>query len=110
MTTRPVDAPRLGTAESRIEQSAAAVESVAGVSSPVIAAAARRVAPQVLDSGIEPAGMEVAAAFLAGIALALDPAHPRYVSAAPQPACPRVGARLLEMPRTEPITHSAGTG
>src|SRR2546423_8183469 len=99
MTTRPVDAPRLGTAESRIEHSTAGVEPLAGVSSPVITAAARRVAQQVRDSGIEPADMEVAAAFLAAIALAVDRRNPRYVSELAQRASPRLGGRLLGMLR-----------
>ena len=110
MTTRPVDAPRLGTAESRIEHSAAAVEPLVGVSSPLIAAAARRVAQRVHDSGIEPTDRDVAAALLAAIALAVDRRHPRYVTELVQQASPRVGARLLEMLRTELINHWAGNG
>src|SRR6059058_2828445 len=110
MMTRPVEARRPGPPESGTGYSAPTVEPLAGVSSPVITAAARRVAQQVRDSGIEPADMEVAAAFLAAIALAVDRRNPRYVSELAQRASPRLGARLLEMLRSDLISHWAGNG
>jgi signal transduction histidine kinase len=91
MTTRPVEARRPGPP----------VEQLAGVSSPVITAAARRVAQLVQEDGIDPADREIAAAFLAAIALAVDRQHPRYVTELVQRASPRLGARLLEMLRSE---------
>src|ERR1700704_3232457 len=103
MTMQPVEALRLETPESRIGYSAPTIEPLAGVSSPVITAAARRVAERVRESGIDPADMETAAAVLAAIALAVDRHNPRFATELVQRASPRLGTRLLEMLRTELI-------
>jgi signal transduction histidine kinase len=77
------------------------VEPLAGVSSPVITAAARRVAQRVHADGIDPIDAEIAAAFLAAIALAVDRRQPRYVTQLVQRASPRLGVRLLDLLRAE---------
>ena len=110
METRPVDARRLDEPESRDGYSVPADRPVAGVSSPVVAAAARRVAQRVQADGVDPADMEIAAGFLAAIALAVDHQHPRYVTELVQRASPRVVARLLEMLRTELIRGWTASG
>ncbi len=103
MTTRPGEARRPQAAESILEYSPPPHEPLAGVSSDVVAAAARRVAQRVRDSGVEPADMDVPAAFLAAIALAVDQHHPRFVTELVRRASPRLGTRLLEMLRAEVI-------
>ena len=103
MTMRPLEALRPGAPDSRVEYSIPAVEPLVGVSSPVITAAARRVAQRVRESGIDPTDMDIAAASLAAIALAVDRRHPRYVTELVPRASPRLGARLVEMLRAELI-------
>jgi signal transduction histidine kinase len=103
MTTRPVEARRPVSPESRMGYAAPAVEPLTGVSSPVITAAARRVAQRLRDNGIDPTDMEVTTAFLAAIALAVDQRRPRYVTELVRRVSPRVGARLLEMLRAEVV-------
>src|SRR5712691_7818646 len=103
MTTRPVDTRRPDAAESVLEYSVPPHQPLAGVSSSIITAAARRVAQRVRDAGVEPADMDIPAAFLAAIALAVDQQHPRYVTELVRRASPRLGTRLLEMLRAEVI-------
>ena len=110
MTVRPAEARRPESPESRIAYAAPSVEPMAGVSSLVIAAAARRVAQRVRDDGVEPADLDVASTFLAAIALAVDRDHPRYATDLVQRLSPRVGARLVEMLRTEVINRWATSG
>jgi signal transduction histidine kinase len=78
---------------------------VAGVSSAIITAAARRVARRWRDeaatSGVPAADGEVAAALIAAMALAVDQQRPGYVAQLlPRPAA-GLGHRLLEMLQTE---------
>jgi signal transduction histidine kinase len=68
------------------------------------------VAQRVRADGTDPADMEIAAGFLAAIALAVDQQHPRYVTELVQRASPRVVARLLEMLRTELIRGWTASG
>jgi signal transduction histidine kinase len=82
---------------------APAVEPLTGVSSPVITAAARRVAQRLRDNGIDPTDRDVTTAFLAAIALAVDQRRPRFVTELVRRVSPRVGARLLEMLRAEVV-------
>jgi signal transduction histidine kinase len=103
MTTRPVEARQPDAAESVLEYSPLSHEPLAGVSSSVITAAARRVAQRVRAAGVEPADMDIPAALLAAIALAVDQHHPRYVTELVRRASPRLGTRLLEMLRAEVI-------
>lgn len=103
MTTHPVEARRPDAAESVFEYSVPPHQPLAGVASSVITAAARRVAQRVREAGVEPADMDVPAAFLAAIALAVDQEHPRYVTELVRRASPRLGTRLLEMLRAEVI-------
>lgn len=110
MTVRPAEARRPESPESRIAYAAPSVEPMAGVSSLVIAAAARRVAQRVRDDGVEPADLDVASTFLAAIALAVDRDQPRYATELVQRLSPRVGARLVEMLRTEVINRWATSG
>ena len=101
MTTPPIEARRPETLESRVEYAVPSVEPLAGVSSPLITAAARRVARRVREEPLEPADIEAAVALLAAIALAVDRQHPRYVTEFVQRASPTLGARLVDMLRTE---------
>src|SRR2546422_11040548 len=80
MTTRPVDTRRPDAAESVLEYSVPPHQPLAGVSSSIITAAARRVAQRVRDAGVETADMGIPAAFLGGLALAGGPPPPRYVT------------------------------
>jgi len=82
---------------------APAVEPLAGVSSPIITAAARRVAQRIRDDGIDAADMDIVAAVLAAVALAVDQQRPRYVTELVHRASPALGARLLELLRAEVI-------
>src|SRR5204863_375319 len=75
---------------------APSVEPLAGVSSPIITAAARRVAQRIRDDRIDAADMDIVAAVLAAIALAVDQQRPRYVTELVHRASPALGARLLE--------------
>src|SRR5438105_13116782 len=104
MMTRPVQARRPGPPESGTGYSAPTVEPLAGVSSPVITAAARRVAQRIRDDGIDPADMDIVAAVLAAIALAVDQQRRRDVTELVHRAAPGVGTRLLELLRTEVIS------
>jgi signal transduction histidine kinase len=101
MTTRPVEARRAEPPESEVGYVSAAVEPLVGISSPLITAAARRVAQRVREDLIEPADVETAAALLAAIALAVDRQHPSYVTELVQRATPTLGAHLVELLRTE---------
>src|SRR5205807_10105267 len=103
MMTRPVEARRPGPPESGTAYSAPTIEPLAGVSSPVITAAARRVGQRIRDDGIDPADMDIVAAVLAAIALAVDQERPRYVTELVHRASPALGARLLELLRAEVI-------
>ena len=103
MTMRPVGARRPEPPEGGTGYSAPSVEPLAGVSSPVITAAARRVAQRIRDDGIDPADMDIVAAVLAAIALAVDQQRPRYVTELVHRASPALGARLLELLRAEVI-------
>jgi len=103
MTMRPVGARRPEPPEGGTGYSAPSVEPLAGVSSPVITAAARRVAQRIRDDGIDPADMDIVAAVLAAIALAVDQERPRYVTELVHRASPALGARLLELLRAEVI-------
>jgi signal transduction histidine kinase len=98
---RAVDATRPDLPEHAVGYAAPAVEPLAGVSSPAITAAARRVAQRVHVDGIDPIDAEIAAAFLAAIALAVDRRQPRYVTQLVQRASPRLGVRLLDLLRGE---------
>ena len=69
MTTRPVEARRPAPPESAVEYVPAAVEPLAGISSPLLTAAARRVAQRVREEAIEPADSEAATALLAAYPL-----------------------------------------
>jgi len=103
MTTRPVEARRPAPPESAVEYVPAAVEPLAGISSPLLTAAARRVAQRVREEAIEPADSEAATALLAAIALAVDQQRPRFVTELVRRASPTLGARLVDMLRTELI-------
>src|SRR5438132_8268288 len=72
MMTRPVEARRPGPPESGTGYSAPTVEPLAGVSSPGITAAARRVAQQIRDDGTHAPDMDLVAAELAALVLAGD--------------------------------------
>src|SRR5437016_14327574 len=102
MTMRPVGARRPEPPEGG-GYSAPTVEPLAGVSSPVITAAARRVAQRIRDDGIDAPDMDIVAAVLAAIALAVDQQRPRYVTELVHRASPTLGARLLELLRSEVI-------
>src|SRR5438874_13322418 len=102
MTMRPVGARRPEPPEGG-GYSAPSVEPLAGVSSPVITAAARRVAQRIRDDGIDAPDMDIVAAVLAAIALAVDQQRPRYVTELVHRASPTLGARLLELLRSEVI-------
>ena len=103
MMTRPVEARRPSPPESGTGYSAPTIEPLAGVSSPVITAAARRVAQRIRDDGIDAPDMDIVAAVLAAIALAVDQQRPRYVTELVHRASPTLGARLLELLRSEVI-------
>src|SRR5207302_2273394 len=104
MKLRPVEARRPDPPESKAGYSAPSVEPLAGVSSPVITAAARRVAQRIRDEGIDAADMDIVAAVVAAIALAVDQERPRYVTELVHRASPALGTRLLELLRTEVIS------
>lgn len=110
MKTRPVEVRGPDPPESRVGYPAPSVKPLAGVSSPVITAAARRVAQRVRDNGIDPADMDVVAAVLTAIALAVDQQRPQYVTEQVPRASPAIGARLLEMLRGEVIRGWAANG
>jgi len=103
MTMRPVGARRPDPPEGGTGYAAPSVEPLAGVSSPIITAAARRVAQRIRDDGIDAADMDIVAAVLAAIALAVDQQRPRYVTELVHRASPALGARLLELLRAEVI-------
>ena len=103
MTMRPVGAHRPDPPEGEVGHIAPAVEPLAGVSSPIITAAARRVAQRIRDDGIDAADMDIVAAVLAAVALAVDQQRPRYVTELVHRASPALGARLLELLRAEVI-------
>src|SRR2546430_5715330 len=109
MMPRPVEARRPGPPESGTAYSAPTIEPLAGVSSPVITAAARRVAQRIRDDGIDAPDMDIVAAVLAAIALAVDQQRPRYVTELVHRASPTLGARLLELLRSE-VIHAWATG
>src|SRR2546425_9795089 len=91
MTTRPVDTRRPDAAESVLEYSVPPHQPLAGVSSSIITAAARRVAQRVRDAGGEPGDMGIPAGVLAALALAVDQQHPRYLTEPVRRAFPRPG-------------------
>ena len=103
MTMRPVGARRPDPPEGATGYAAPSVEPLAGVSSPIITTAARRVAQRIRDDGIDAADMDIVAAVLAAIALAVDQQRPRYVTEMVHRASPALGARLLELLRAEVV-------
>src|SRR6059058_5588087 len=103
MMTRPVEARRPGPPESGTAYSAPTIEPLAGVSSPIITAAARRVAQRIRADGIDAADMDIVAAVLAAILLSADKESPRYVTELVHRASPALGARLRELLRAEVV-------
>ena len=108
MTMRPVGAHRPDPPEGEVGHIPPAVEPLAGVSSPIITAAARQVAQRIRDDGIDAADMDIVAAVLAAVALAVDQQRPRYVTELVHRASPALGARLLELLRAEVIRGWTG--
>src|SRR5437762_2323795 len=103
MTMRPVGARRPEPPEGG-GYSAPSVEPLAGVSSPVITAAARRVAQRIRDDGIDPADMDIVAAHVDPVSFRDAPERPerrrQRDSAPPAGAHLQRGARL-ERPREQ---------
>ena len=66
MTMRPVGARRPDPPEGATGYAAPSVEPLAGVSSPIITTAARRVAQRIRDDGIDAADMDIVAAVQIG--------------------------------------------
>src|SRR2546430_5183948 len=97
MTMRPVGAHRPDPPEGEVGHIAPAVEPLAGVSSPIITAAARRVAQRIRDDGIDAADMDIVAAVLAAVALAVDQQRPRYVTELVHRASPALRAPPPEL-------------
>src|SRR5205814_9702010 len=99
MTMRPVGAHRPDPPEGEVGHIPPAVEPLAGVSSPIITAAARRVAQRIRDDATDAADMPILAAVLAAGAPAVDQQRPRHATEFVHRSSPAPGARLLELLR-----------